>query len=114
MRRIDSAKRKGAVTILVAITLTALLAVVAIALDGGLLLHDRRLVQSAADAAALAAADDLYANYQTGAGLDTGGTAKTRALAVAAANGYANDGTVSKVDVNIPPRSGPHLGQAGC
>src|SRR5438552_135058 len=114
MRHVQSTKRKGAVVVLVALTLTLLLGIVAIALDGGLLLHDRRLVQTAADAAALAAVDDLYLNYQTAAGLDVGGTATAKARAVAAANGYANDGTVSKVDVHIPPLSGPHTGRAGC
>src|SRR5206468_2059424 len=43
--------------------LIGVLSVVALSLDGGMMVDKRRSVQSAADAAALAAADDLYANW---------------------------------------------------
>jgi hypothetical protein len=86
--------------------------VAAIALDGGLMLDQRRRLQVAADAAALAAATDLYANYLSNNGID-GGTAKASALTTAAAQGYNNDGTSNIVTVNIPPTSGDHIGQAG-
>src|SRR5262249_52107439 len=39
------------------------------------------------------------------------GSAERSALSVAAANGYANDTSTSKVTVNIPPLSGDHAGQ---
>jgi hypothetical protein len=90
-----------------------MLAIVAIALDGGLLLHQRRCVQAAADAAALAAAIDLYTNFLANGGLDPKGTAKASALSVAAANGFNNDGTNSVVAVHIPPGSGLFAGKAG-
>jgi hypothetical protein len=99
--------------VLVAISLVAILAVVAIALDGGLLLDNYRRVQSAADAAALAAADDLFNSYRTNNGLDSSGTAKASALSTAGANGYSNDGVTSVVTVNIPPKSGNFVGKAG-
>src|SRR5207253_2097964 len=38
------------------------------------------------------------------------GSAKTSALATAAANGYTNDTIHSVVTVNIPPKSGPYAG----
>jgi hypothetical protein len=101
---------------LVALSLIALVGVVAIVLDGGLLLMDRRQCQRAADGAALAAAAQLYTDYPAqypNPGLDPKGTAKASALAYAAANGYSNDGTSSVVTVNIPPTSGDHAGQAG-
>src|SRR5215472_2752622 len=98
-----SAKRRGVIVVLVALCLTAILGIVAIALDGSLLLDQRRGVQAAADAAALAAAIDLYTKYLTNNGLDPTGTAKASGLSVAAANGYKNDGTSSTVTVNIPP-----------
>jgi hypothetical protein len=103
--QLKSEKRRGIVAILVAVSLVAILAVVAISLDGGLLLDNRRSVQAAADAAALAAAADLYANWSTNQGLDTGGTANASALSVAKANGYANDGTTSVVTVNLSPNN---------
>jgi hypothetical protein len=98
---------------IVAILLAILLGFAAIALDGGVMVDRRRHVRATADAAALAAATDLYQNYRTNAGTDPGGTAAASALAVAKANGYTNDGTQSTVTVNIPPTSGDHVGQAG-
>jgi hypothetical protein len=89
--------------------MTVLAGILAVTLDGGSLLAERRHAQATADAAALAAAADLFANYRTGAGLDSGGTAKASALSVAAANGYSNPVPT----VNIPPTSGDHVGVAG-
>jgi hypothetical protein len=86
---------------------------VAISLDGGLLLDQRRHVQAAADAAALAAADDLYLHWQANRGNDLGLTATRAAKDNAAANGYSDDGTSSIVTVNIPPLSGNFTAQAG-
>jgi hypothetical protein len=87
--------------------MVVLLSFTAIVVDGGLLMDQRQRVQSAADLAALAAADKLFVNFPTYQGVDTPGTAKAAALASAAANGYSN------VTVNIPPLSGPFTGMAG-
>jgi hypothetical protein len=87
----------------VAVCLTAVLGILALTLDGGLLLAERRHAQATADAAALAAASDLYNNWFTNSGADPSGTAKTSALNVASSNGYTNDGKQSTVTVNIPP-----------
>src|SRR5688572_31161134 len=89
-------RRKGTVVVVAAISLTALLAFVALSIDGGLLVDKRRQVQSASDAAALAAANDLYANWwKTSSvhgpdfkGKDPAGTAKAAAKAAAKASGY--------------------------
>jgi Flp pilus assembly protein TadG len=106
------AARRGALIPLVAFGLMVLLGVLAFALDGGMLLSERRRAQAVADAAALAAAISLYQNYGTDQGLDPNGTAQQSALAYAAANGYSNDGTQSTVTVNIPPQAGDHAGKA--
>jgi hypothetical protein len=111
--RNQTKKRRGTVAALTALCLTGIVGFAAIALDGGLLQHDRRIAQASADAAALAAAADLYLNWQTYAGLDVPGTATTKALAIASANGFTNNGVDSEVTVNIPPLSGLHAGQAG-
>jgi hypothetical protein len=111
--RYKSEKRPGAVAALVAICLIAIVSVVAIALDGGLLLDNHRRVQTAADAAALAAADDLFNNFNINNGLDPSSAAKNSALSNAAANGFDNDGSTSVVTVNIPPLSGNFVGKAG-
>ncbi len=105
--------RRSYVAVLVALSLVVVVSFVAIAVDGGVLLDDSRRVQSAADAAALAAAEDLYLHYQSGQGLDSGGTAVAAAQAVAAANGFTDGDGHSTVAVNIPPLSGPFTGQAG-
>src|SRR5207249_11475775 len=99
-----SNSRRGAVAVIVAVCLTIVVAVVAIAMDGGTLLDDQRQVQAGADAAALAAACDLYANYPTNLGKDSSSSAYNAAIAAALANGYNNDGVTNKVTVNIPPQ----------
>jgi Flp pilus assembly protein TadG len=106
--------RRGGVAPLTLLSLALLLAVVALVVDGGTLMEDRRHVQAAADAAALAAAGDLFSNYNTNQGTDPNGTAKNSALAIAAANGFTNDGVQSIVTVNVSPNNyqgGPNAGK---
>lgn len=83
-------RRRGAVAVLVAISLTVLLMVLGIALDVGLMFSERRLAQATADAAALAGAADLYQKYKQNVpiGRDSSGSAATLALDIAKANGY--------------------------
>jgi hypothetical protein len=106
-------RRAGTVTVVVALSLTALMGVVAIAVDGGNLQSEKRHAQATADACAMAAASVLYQNYPQYSGTGPVGTATQSALDIATANGYTNDGTTSVVTVNIPPASGPYAGQAG-
>jgi carbon monoxide dehydrogenase subunit G len=111
--RVRVNERRGAVAVLVAVCLVAIVGVVGLVLDGGMLRDQRRRVQASADAAALAAAYDLYWNYARYGGADIGGTAQQSAFTTAAANGHTNDGTVSVVTVNIPPVSGQFAGKSG-
>src|SRR5262245_5416735 len=104
-KKIES--RSGTVAVICAVCLVVVLAFVAIAIDGGGLMDDRRRAQSAADAAALAGAADLFAKWQTNTGTDKQGTAVTRAIAASAANGFPAP------EVYCPPQSGPFAGQAG-
>ena len=107
--------RRGAIVVLVAFCLAVILAFVAIAIDGGGLLEERRQAQAAADAAALAAAESLFVNYPKNKGLDTKGQATAAALAIAAANGFNNDGSKSVVTVRTSPQpylDGPNKGAA--
>jgi Flp pilus assembly protein TadG len=110
------ARRRGSISVLVAIFLIVLIGVTAFAIDGGMLQDNKRRLQAASDAAALAAATKLFQNYPvivaTGTA-DPSGQAKTAALAVAASNGFTHDGTVNVVTVNIPPTSGPFKNQLG-
>jgi hypothetical protein len=103
------APRSGAILAWVALSLAVILGIVALNLDGGRLLEERRRAQTVADAAALTAAADLYANYWGHHGLDPNGTAGAAAEAAAVANGYP----AGAVTVNVPPQSGTFAGQAG-
>jgi Flp pilus assembly protein TadG len=98
--------RRGSVVVLVAVCLTLLLVFAAIAIEGGGLLEQRRKTQSAADAAALAAAESLFRNYPANKGYDSQDGARSRALAIAAANGFntsAEGG--STVDIRTAPQT---------
>lgn len=106
-------RRKGTIIVLVAVSLSVILAFVAIAIDGGYLLEHRRTAQSTADAAALAAAESLFRNYPRQRGLDPDGAARSAAMAIAAANGFTNDGTNTTVEVRTSPAvysGGPNAG----
>ena len=106
-------RRVGIVAPTVALLMTVIVGVVAIAIDGGLLMMDRREVRSAADAAALAAAIDLYQNYDQNKGKDPSGTAATSAKDTAQDNGYVDGVNGVTVKVNIPPQSGTYVAQDG-
>ena len=105
--------RRGSIAALAAVSMLAVLAVLSMVMDGGLLQDKRRSVQAAADAAAMAAASDLWEKYATNSGTDPGGTARTSALRTAAANGYNNDGVTNTVTVNIAPLAGNFVGVNG-
>jgi Putative Flp pilus-assembly TadE/G-like len=117
LRTQSAARRPAAIVVKTAILMPVLLAVVALALDTGLLYDRGRHSQAAADAAALAAAGDLFTTYlnsdYTDNGRDPNGVAAAHARAVAKANGYPDDGTTAKVEVFIPPQTGQFVGKPG-
>jgi Flp pilus assembly protein TadG len=96
--------RGGAVIPLVAISLVVILACAALSVDAGNLYRERRNTQIAADAAAEAAAMELYASN----GNDTD-AAETAALTLAQAHGY----DAEAVTVNMPPAAGAFAGKHG-
>jgi hypothetical protein len=107
-----SRPRRAHLSALVAVSLIAVIGFGALTLDGGMQYRSRRRVQAATDAAALAAAVDLYKNYATNSGTDPSGTARQSAVTTATALGYPNSGN-STVTVNIPPLSGLYVGSVG-
>ena len=114
IRRSASPKkcRRGAVAVVVTLCLIPLLGILAFAIDGGMMLASKRRAQTVADAAAHAAACQLYTNTSTDpTGLDVSGKARAAALLNASANGFTNDGTTNKVQVNIPPSTLSQLWQ---
>src|SRR5437016_2386216 len=109
-----SSQRRGIAAPAVAVCLIVLLAVLALAVDGGQLMGDRRNVQAAADAAALAAAADLYqqmvGNWPNNPGRDgASGPAKKSAYTTALENGYKK----SHVNVNVAPEKYSEGASAG-
>jgi Flp pilus assembly protein TadG len=130
-------KRPGHIVVFMALMITVLIGVAAIAIDGGVIQDNVQKLQAAADASALAGAEELFRNWQVGAGFDVGGSAKAAAVALAARNGYSNDGVDSIITPNdfttgvsgqgqgtgnitvvnhgvfIPPVTGDHVGKAG-
>ncbi|WP_435016319.1 pilus assembly protein TadG-related protein [Tundrisphaera sp. TA3] len=108
--------RHGTVLILFTICLVPMIFVMALVLDGGLLMGRKRQAQAVADAGARAAACSLYSRYTLDTGLDPLGKASAAGLAIAAANGFPNDGTTASVTINVPPSAGSakFAGKAGC
>jgi Flp pilus assembly protein TadG len=108
-RKQRSARRRGAVLVLVAIALSAILGLAALSLDAGNMFRERRNTQTAADAAAEAASIELFNNFETYAGVDSDGAARAAALAMANTHVYSS----ANVVINIPPLSGAYVGKAG-
>src|SRR5437879_1091779 len=107
------ARRRGVITPMVAICLVAVLAIVALSVDGGVLLDARRQAKSAADAAARGAAIEML-DMKLGNNTSANPSSiRASAFQIAAANGYTNDNTNSVVTVNIPPTSGQYIGMDG-
>jgi Flp pilus assembly protein TadG len=93
---INREHERGQIVVIFALALIAIIAMVGLVLDGGSAFAQRRDEQSAADLAALAAANDYMLNSDAV-------LARTRARTVAADNGYTHgtDGVVVNVTITI-------------
>ncbi|HEX3967201.1 MAG TPA: pilus assembly protein TadG-related protein [Edaphobacter sp.] len=91
----------GQALIISALCMTCLLGFVALAADVGVMLREKRLVQTAADAAAIAGALEL--NYSSG-------SITNAAQAAAVQNGFTTGSNGATVIVHHGPASGPHTG----
>jgi Flp pilus assembly protein TadG len=92
----------GQALIMVALCTTCLFGFVALAADVGIMLREKRLLQIAADSAAIAGAAEY--NY---------GDASTAAQSAATQNGFTNAAGGATIAVNSPPSFGPHAAIAG-
>lgn len=103
-------KEAGQALVLTAVALVMLMGFAGLAIDMGVMRHEKRLQQTAADAAALAGANNLSYGGVTAAG-----------QAAAASNGFSDTSTTCStgcptsgnvgfvtVTINNPPASGPH------
>jgi len=95
--------QSGQALILIAFAMVGLIAVTALAVDGGRAYEDRRHAQNAADTASLAAA---LAKLKTPAGGNEILNAKNAAKARATSNGYTNGVNNATVEVNFCNESG--------
>lgn len=91
--------------VLVALTLTATLFAVGLAVDAGRLFDARRSAQAAADAGALAAAAVLYSGGSTA-------SANSAAVSDATLNGFTNGSNSTTVAVSVPPTTGARAGDS--
>lgn len=89
----------GQAAILVALGLTCILGFVGFATDVGVLLHAKRNLQIAADAAALAGANQITIDSTQ---------IVAAGKAASATNGYTDGSNNVTVAINNPPSSGPH------
>jgi hypothetical protein len=98
----------GQTLIVSALAMTCLFGFIALATDVGIMMRQKRQVQTAADAAAIAGA--LESKF-----LGTGATTAIVAAAKAASaqNGYTDGSNGVTVTVNPPPLYGPHAGVSG-
>src|SRR3990170_8853939 len=98
-----SQREKGQMLILFVLALAVLLGFVAMVIDVGLAFQERRNAQNAADAAALAGAQEL-------------GESGSAPAAIAEATEYLADygyqSPQASITVNIPPSSGPSAGDS--
>ena len=99
-------QEEGQTLVLTALCMTAMLGFLALAIDVGVLFHSKRSMQTAADAAAVAAAQDYMFNLSTT-------TAQAAGKSASAANGYTDATSGVTVTINVPPTSGPNTGSAG-
>ena len=90
-----------------AVCMIPLMGMMALAVDGGMLMARRRHVQASADAAGLAAAGSVYRDISGGASANYT-KAQLVAQAMATSNGYS-----ASIQFNQPPTLGSYAGKAG-
>ena len=98
-----AANESGQVIVLAALSMTILLGFLAFVTDVGILLRQKRILQTAADSAAIAAASELPNGLTA---------AKAAALTDASQNGVTNGSGGVKITVSNPPSSGPNAKSA--
>jgi len=103
-RKAKRSNRRGATLVLCALLFIPLVGMVGLVIDAGLLMAAHRNSQNAADAAALAAAEDLMVGKASG---EAGMTAQEFVAKHASGDEPLN------AEVHIPPATGPYAGENG-
>jgi putative Flp pilus-assembly TadE/G-like protein len=92
-----AASAGGQVMVLVCVSLIALMGMIAVVTDFSFMQHQKNMMQTAADSAAMAGSEELSYGDQVAAG-----------RADAASNGYTNGVSNVTVTINNPPSTGPN------
>jgi hypothetical protein len=92
-----AARARGQVMVLVCVSLIAIVGMIAIVTDFSFMQHQRNMMQTAADSAAMAGSEELSYGDQVAAG-----------KADAASNGYTDGASSVTVAINNPPSTGPN------
>jgi hypothetical protein len=92
-----AASARGQVMVLVCVSLIAIVGMIAVVTDFSFLQHQRNMMQTAADSAAMAGSEELSYGDQVAAG-----------KADAASNGYTDGASSVTVAINNPPSAGPN------
>ena len=96
-----SASPSGQVMVLICVAVFALMGMIAVVADFSFLQHQRNMMQTAADSAAMAGAEELSYGDQVTAGKQD-----------AASNGYTDGQSSVTVAINTPPSTGPNASNA--
>ena len=113
MIRTRTRARRGAIAVVAAFCLVPMIGVMALAIDAGLLMAERRRAQVAADAAAYAAVRTYHETEREASSGDPMAAASAAALAYAAACGFSGDGASSTVTTARDPGPGPSVRHGG-
>jgi hypothetical protein len=106
-------RRPANIAPFVAVCMIPIVGMAAIVIDIGLLRDEQQQAVTAADAAALAGATEMFKSYIVYGGKDHNNAAVDSALTTAAANGFPQNGPNSNVIVNVWPdnyQGGPRAG----
>jgi Flp pilus assembly protein TadG len=96
-----AASARGQVMVLICVALVVIVGMIAVVADFGFMQHQRNMMQTAADSAAMAGAEELSYGDQVAAG-----------QADAAINGYTAGQNGITVAINNPPSMGPNTSNA--
>src|SRR5213593_3956771 len=96
-------RERGQILPLTGIALVALVAVIAVAADMGYFFDYRRRMQTGADGAAMAGAEQLRRDANDA-------QVQPAAFSAAASNGFTNGASGTQVVIHHPPSSGPYAG----
>src|SRR5438309_904198 len=96
-------RERGQILPMMAIALVAIVAVIAVAADMGYFFDYRRRMQTGADGAAMAGAEQLRRDANDA-------QVQPAAFSAAASNGFTNGASSTQVVIHHPPTSGPYAG----